>query len=426
MRKKTIKYISEIKNISQKGFFHLSTVNGFVYVIGFASQLFVAWILDPADIGRIKIMQTYIGFAALLTGCGFNTSLLKLASENCPEEKKNDFLHLSLFMGSISFIPIFLILIILSKTGLISKDPVIMRVFPLYALFLLPLTLQTIQLAYYQAIREIKKMAVIQFYVKASSVILIIIATYLFKLDGYVVIIPLTGLLSVFFLKKGLKGFISNLFSLRFKFQYTKTMWKLAKYALIANLAGTLLYTTDIFLINYLVEDRTEIGYYMFALTVISVYQIIPSSIQQIAFPFFSNKSENHVNWLKSYKKYNKLNHFLIVFFCLAGVIILPPIIKLVFSDKYNPSLFYFVCLSMAWMIRFLNSMKNNALMGYGRFDLNFYISVMGLIICFPLMYYLIDHYGLKGAIVGKFFESILIYLFTASVFQSFLKKTSS
>lgn len=420
------KYRIEVQSIAKKGFFHLFAANGLIYVFGFASQLFVAWILDPADIGRIKIMQTYIGLAALLGGFGFNTSLLKLASENCSEEEKTDFLHLSMFIGIISFIPIYLVLLLLSKTALISNDPEILKIFPYYALFLLPLVIQTMQLAYYQAIKELKRMAVIQFYVKIISVVLILVSTYLFKLEGYVAIISITGFLSVFSLKKGLKGLVSKFLNLRFRFQYVKTMWKLAKYALIANLVGTLLYTTDIYLINYLIKDRTEVGYYMFALTIISVYQIIPTSIQQVAFPFFSNKSDNHLNWLKAYEKYNKLNHYVLIIMCIAGIIIIPPFIKLVFSGKYNASLIYFVFLSLAWMIRFLNSMKNNALMGYGRFDLNFYISLIGLVICFPLMYFLIKLFGLKGAVIGKFFEGVIIYLSSYTVFHSFIKKVNA
>jgi O-antigen/teichoic acid export membrane protein len=67
--------------------------------------------------------------------------------------------------------------------------------------------------------------------------------------------------------------------------------------------------------------------------------------------------------------------------------------------------------------------MKNNALMGYGRFDLNFYISLIGLVICFPLMYFLIKLFGLKGAVIGKFFEGVIIYLSSYTVFRSFIKK---
>jgi O-antigen/teichoic acid export membrane protein len=421
-----IKYITEIQSIAKKGFFHLFAVTGFIYIIGFVSQLFVAGFLDPVDIGRIKIMQTYIGLAAILSGFGFNTALLKLASENRSEEEKADLLHLSMFLAIILFILIYLVLLILSKTGLISTDPIITRIFPYYALFLLPLVVQSMQLAYYQAIKELKKMAIIQFYVKLISLVLILTSTYLFKLKGYVVIISVTGFLSVFSLKKGLHGFAIKFVKLQFKFKYVVTMWKLAKYALIANLVGTLLYTADIYLINYLIADRTEIGYYMFALTIISAYQIIITSIQQVAFPFFSNKSDNPVDWLKSYEKYNKLNYYLLIIVCLAGIIIIPPFIKLVFSNKYNASLIYFVFLSIAWMIHYLNMMKGTALMGYGRFDINFYISLIGLVICFPVMYFLIKLFGLKGAIIGRIFEGVIIYLSSYTLFHSFVKKINA
>ena len=421
-----INYLREIQAITKKGFFHLFAVNGFIYIIGFVSQLFVAGILDPADIGRIKIMQTYIGFAALLGGFGFNTSLLKLASEQRSEEEKVDLLHLSMLVATVSFFLLYLVLFFLSKTSLISKDPKIAKLFPYYALFLLPLVIQTMQLAYYQAIRELKKMAVIQFYVKLISVVLILASTYLFKFEGYVAIISITGFISVISLKKGLSGLATKFVNLRFKFQYIIIMWKLARYALLANLVGSLLYSADIYIINYLIEDRTEVGYYMFALTIISTYQIIITSIQQVAFPFFSNKSDNPVNWLKSYKKYNRLNHYLLIIVCLAGIIIIPPLIKLVFSNKYNASLNYFVFLSIAWMIHFLNSMKGTALMGYGRFDINFYISLVGLVICFPAIYFLIKLFGLKGAIIGRIIEGVIIYLSSYVVFHSFIKKINA
>lgn len=424
MKTLLINYSREIRGIAKKGFFYLFAVNGFIYIIGFVSQLFVAWILDPADIGRIKIMQTYIGLAALLGGFGFNTSLLKLASEQRSEEEKVDLLHLSMLVATVSFFLLYLILFLLSKTSLISKDPKIARLFPYYALFLLPLIVQSMQLAYYQAIRELKKMAIIQFYVKLISVVLILASTYLFKFEGYVAIISITGFISVFSLKKGLHGLAIKFVNLRFKFQYLIIMWKLARYALLANLVGSLLYSLDIYLINYLIEDRKEVGYYMFALTIISTYQIIITSIQQVAFPFFSNKSNNPVNWLKSYEKYNKLNHYLLIIVCLAGIIIIPPIIKLVFFNKYNSSLNYFVFLSIAWMIHFLNVMKGTAIMGYGRFDINFYISLIGLVICFPVIYFLIKLYGLKGAVIGRIIEGVIIYLSSYVVFHSFIKKT--
>lgn len=81
MKTQVFIYIREIKNLFNKGFFHFFTAQGFVLIAGFISQFFVAGFLDPSDMGRIKIMQTYISFSALICGLGFDISLLKLASE---------------------------------------------------------------------------------------------------------------------------------------------------------------------------------------------------------------------------------------------------------------------------------------------------------------------------------------------------------
>lgn len=418
-----IKYISVIQNIAQKGFFYLFATNGLIVIFGFVSQLFVAGILDPVDIGRIKIMQTYIGLAALLGGFGFNTSLLKLASEQRSEDEKIDLLHLSMLIATVSFLILYLVLLFLSKTSLISADQNITRLFPYYALFLLPLNIQSMQLAYYLAIKEIKKMAVIQLFVKLISVALIIVITHFYKLEGYISIISITGFISIFSLRKGLYGFGKNLINLRFKFRYFIIMWKLANYILLSNLAVTILGSIDIYLINYMVEDRIEIGYYMFALTIISVYQIIPTSIEQVALPIFSNKSENHLNWFISYKKYNKLSHFVIISTCIIGIIVIPLLIKVAFSGKYNSSIIYFLFLSIAYMFSYMNMMKGTALMGYGKFNIKFHATLIALVVSLPVLWFLIRQYGLFGAIIGKIFMGAVLYVATFAVFHSFEKK---
>jgi O-antigen/teichoic acid export membrane protein len=418
-------YFTEIQSIAKKGFFHLFAVNGLIFVTGFVSQLFVAGILNPADIGRIKIMQTYIGMASLVGGLGFNTSLLKLASEHRSEDEKADLLHLAIFIAIASFLIFYVIFFVLSKSALISSDPLIAKLFPFYSLFLLPLIIQTMQLSYYQAIKELKRMALIQFYTKLVSVALIIAVTYVYKLEGYVIIISLTGVISIFSLKKGLYGFTKKLIKLKFKFHYLKMMWNLARYALLANLTGTLLATLDIYLINYLISDRIEVGYYMFALTILSIYQIVPTSIQQVAFPYFSGKSGNYVNWINTYKKYNKLNHFILFILCFSGMLIIPFLVKFAFSHKYDASLVYFEFLSIAWLLQFLNMMKSTALMGYGRFNINFYISLTGLVICSPLLYIFIKFYGLNGALAGRIISGAVLYSANLVFFQSFKNKNS-
>ncbi|MCK5136217.1 MAG: oligosaccharide flippase family protein [Bacteroidales bacterium] len=417
------KCLAEVKNVGEKGFFHLFTAKGLIYIVGFGSQLFVAGILEPEDIGRIKIMQVYIGLSALIGGFGFNVSLVKMASDKRSMEEISDMLHLSMLVASLSFILLYLLLYVLANTGLVSNDPVITSLFPYYALFLLPTNIQSMQVAYYQAMKDLKKMAKIQLVVKLVSVGLIIGATYLYQLEGYVAIISITGFLSVFSLKRGLLGFVKKLLKMKFNFTFLADMWRFARFALLANLAYMLLNTMDIYFINYLVEDRGDVGYYMFAITLLSGYGIFQASIQQVAFPYFSSKSESYISWWKTYKKYNQMNHLVWIVICILGIVLVPPFIRFAFSGKYDLSIGYFIYLSVGGTLMYLNMMKGIALMGYGKFNLNFYSSMAGLLISLPIVYFLIKLYGLDGAVIGKIISGALFYLAHLSIFRIFLRR---
>ena len=416
-------YVSEIKNVASKGFFYLFTAQGFIVIGGFASQFFVAAFLDPTDIGRIKIMQTYINLSVLICGLGFDTSLLKLASENREDTERKKLYQTAFLVTLICFVCIYLFLCLLSFLGMISSDPVISEIFPLYVLFLLPLSLQNVQLAYYQARKKIRKMAKLQLIIKIISILFIVIFSYFFKLNGYIISVVLTGFLATVIFELGIKNVRFKVFYFKLDFKLLKRMWHLAGFALIANMVGTVAATIDIYLINYLITDRREVGYYMFAITILSVYQLFPLTVQQVAFPFFSEQSSHHEKWYNSYLKYNKLYHLLAGFVFAGGILLLPVLIKFAFSGKYDRSMYYFVFLSFAWMIKTSNMMKGTAIMGYGRFDINFLASLIILVLTFPVVFILIKYYELNGAIIGMIIGAVISYITAYFVFQWFNKK---
>jgi O-antigen/teichoic acid export membrane protein len=250
-------YFQEIKNVASKGLFHMFTANGLIFIVAFASQLFVAGILEPDDIGRIKIMQTYIGLASLIGGFGFNTSLLKLVASTNSDLEKAQYFNLGLLVSVVSFFILYGLLYLLNDFGMISDDNIITQLFPFYAFSLLPGILQSMYLSYYQAIKEIKKMAVIQLFVKVVSVIVIIVVTYYYGIKGYLIFIPISGILAVVILEGGLKPSLLKRVSSGIDWKHLPIMWSLASFALLANFFGTISMTMDVYLINYLVEDKT-------------------------------------------------------------------------------------------------------------------------------------------------------------------------
>ena len=408
--------------MASKGFFYLFASQGLIVIAGFVSQFFVAGILNPIDIGRIKIMQTYIELSTLICGFGFNTSLLKLASENKGDGEKKQLYQTAFLITLVSFVFIYLLLYLLSFLGMISTDPVILQIFPIYALFVLPLSLQTIQLAYYQARKKIKTMAKLQFIVKVISIVFIIIFTFFFKLNGYIFTVVLTSFLAIIIFELGIKNIRFKISYFKLNLKLLKDMWRLAGYALIANVVGILATTIDIYLINYLITDRIEVGYYMFARTIVSVYQLFPFTIQQVAFPFFSEQSSNHERWHSSYLKYNKLNHLLVGLVVIGGILLLPVLVKFVFAGKYDRSIYYFLFLSLAWMIKNSNMMKGTAIMGHGRFDINFLASSITLILTFPIVFLLIRYFELNGAIAGMIIGAVISYITFTYFFHRFNK----
>ncbi|WP_238531609.1 oligosaccharide flippase family protein [Nitritalea halalkaliphila] len=413
--------------MAQKGLFHLLSANGLIFIAGFASQLFVAGFLDPIEIGQIKIMQTYIGFAGILGGLGFNVALIQIASKDGVSEiERNQYFNISLFIGFISFIVLYGILFIINTLGLISNDIEIKRLFPLYAIFILPLILQSSYLSFFQAIKQIKKMAFAQSSTKILSVLAIVLATWRFGLLGYIWAVVISSFIGILIFEMQIKASIFRRVKNYFIKEQVRTMWSLSGYALAANIIGTILTTLDIYMINYFVSNRSVVGFYMFALTLVSIFQLFPTSIQQIAMPYFSNKSNNFSEWLRIYKKYNIINHFAIPIFVFIGASTIVFSIPFLFKGKYDESIPFFILISVGWGIRNMNIMKGIALMGRGKFNLNFRSSFISLLISLPIVFSMIFYYGIRGAIFSHIVIGIVSYIVTLAIFTSYIKNTKN
>ena len=111
-----------ITPVFNKGFFHLIGSNTLLAAFGFLSQLFVAWILKPEDIGTIKILQTYVSIFITLGALGYDVSVLKLCSENRNDGEKIYLFKKGLKYSFIGALLGYLIIIVLSFFHLFSID----------------------------------------------------------------------------------------------------------------------------------------------------------------------------------------------------------------------------------------------------------------------------------------------------------------
>lgn len=423
MKEIVSKYIYEIKNVAQKGFFHLFRVNGLIYLIGFASQLIVAGLLDPVEIGRIKIMQAYVGITSLIVGLGFNTSMIKRLSTVNSSLERSKILQITLLISSFTFVVVYAILLVVNRMRLLSPDNVVTKVFPFYALYLLPLGLQSMLVAFYQAGKQIKKMATILFYAKVVTVVLILICTFFIGLKGYILAILVGAIISNVILVYNLsnKAKLALFSSMTIKRNDIAQLWDLAKFVLAANILGNLVTTLDIYFVNYFIEDRYVVGYYMFALTMVGAMNIFPATVQQISFPYFSGKFIDIEKWHQTYKKYNLINHVFLFIVFVVALVSIPVLVKIIFRGKYDQSLIFLPFLLIWWLLNYLNNIRGTALMGAGRFDLNLIAGLVTLGVTLCVLLVLGHYFHLKGVLAAKIISGLVAYISSYLIFRKYL-----
>lgn len=415
---------AEVKKVFEKGFFHLLGANGLILLAGFASQLFVAKFLNPSDIGAIRIMQTYVGLATTMCALGMNVSIVKLTAQQANSKDQSAYLTISIVVASLVFVAVWLGLTGANSLNLISTDAQIKILFPVYMLFLFPLAIQSVLGGYYQGIDKIKQYAKLQSFIKFVSVLLIILFTYFFHLNGYVWAVLLGGFISLGLLFLAIPNekrmFVKPPnFSSKFN-----ALWNLSKFALMTNFIGFLYSSLDILFINHFVLDLSIFGQYAFAITLISILNVIPQTIQQIAFPHFAGISNQYERWKRTYTHYNKLNHLVTLFSLVFVYFVIPFMIDFVFDGKYHQSAFvYFRGLVIAWALNYMNNIKDTAVMGLGAFNFNFYISVVLLLLSIPLYYLVVSNWGMQGALYVKITLGAFAYLASWISFKIVSKK---
>lgn len=411
----SINKISQLLNdITKKGFFHLLSANFIIGFLGFCSQLLVAKFLTPAELGQIKTIQSFIGVATILAGFGFSTAVLKLCSERRPLEERNYIFKQNFYYTSIPILFVLMLLFLLARLKLLSPDQAINKWLPLYMLVIPAMTWTSLIIVYLQALKKIQLMAKMQIFIRLFGFMVLVAVTYFYGLIGFIISTVLTGyvaLLPLFNLVK--KDFsasvrVSNVFNQSFYY---------AKWSMSANAVSTIGQYMDIFMLNYLIKDRVSFGYYSLATVFILGMNYITTTVQSIATPYFSEKSNDKKEFLRVLNKYQKLMIYLAIAVSVVAVIIVPPFIKIVYGNNYVPAGTFFRILVLKYFFWSCYALLGVAILGLGKMRYNFISASIQVPISIILSYFLITFCGVMGAAMAQalaYFVTLIIVSFMA------------
>lgn len=416
-----------ITQLFQKGYFHLLSANGLMKIFGFSSQFIVAWLLTVDDLGRIKIIQSYLALAVILGGAGLNTSVLKLCSENRTIDNKKELFGTALIFSVLACLVTYLALVSLGYSGLLTNKKEIIILIPWFGIALFPQVTNQLLSAFLQALQQYKNISYIQIVTKSISVIMILLLTYHWLLYGYIVAYIAGMFLTCFVFIYFVKSLLGSLFK-RNIFEYINNIYlhlRLSAYSLIGNLINQAGYHLDILFMASMVNNPYQIGQYSFAKIVIFAMGTLIGSTQQFLTPYFSFYSEDIPKLASLYEK-AQLGFItvsvLIFIFCF---LFYEYFVQLLFFNKYNDSVLYFKILLLGWLARTLYSLKGPLLLGIGRVDINAKIVAMAIPLHCMAMYFLIKLYSLVGAAVATSISSLLLYSLISYCFNKFFLEKS-
>jgi O-antigen/teichoic acid export membrane protein len=365
-------------------------------------------------------LQTYLSFAVLFSVFGFNTSVVKLCSEDRRGGELRYLFNKSLCYVAITSALACLIAVCLNYADLISSDKEIQYYFYILVIGIVPQAFESIFTCYLQARRLIKQYSKINVAVKFVSVIGIIICTWKLGMPGYIGMY-LGGFFISFFalatyIKKHSKEAIIPIE------QPFKLHFKLAYIALLTNILGLTFNYFDVFLMNYLVTDRESIGFYSFALTLTLGMTIYRNTVNQIAVPYLSNMSRELDVLQQKAQSYGRINVFASLCLAILFIVAVPILVKIVYKEKFDNSMVFFFILCLSEMFYSISSFKGYTILAIGEIKYNFYGSLISGLLGLLFSLIGLKFFGLTGLATGKLVSNLLFCVIVIFIYKRALR----
>lgn len=407
-----------VLNAANKGVFHLFAANVTIGVLAFGAQLLVVKFLTPAELGYIKTLQSFMAIATLLAGFGFNTAVVKLCSEkNSPGARAYIFRK----CFSYSLVPIaatMLFLIAAAQLKWFSPVEEVNAWMPVYMLMVPGFVLAGIAMLYLQATKQIKLMATTQTLTRLFGAGLVVLSTFMLQFPGYVyatVVVNTAALLPLLWMLRNefrSQERVPNVLGLGMYY---------AKWGLVANVVQTIGANLDILLLNYLWSDRADIGLYGVATILLLGLNQITGTIQSIATPYFSEKSDNQQESWRVLKKYQWQLIGVAFLATAAAIIVVPPLVGYIYGAEYSAVGDYFCILSVRYFLWSCYALSAVAMLGAGRMKLYAGAVSISTVVTFVLTFIAIADYGPIGAafaqVIGGLVALVMVTLMARNLY---------
>lgn len=405
--------IEKVKNLLDKGFFHIFGSNVINKIIQFASSIFIVRLISKEEFGLYSYAQNILSIFLLLNGLGVTTGMLQFGSETEDLNRRNSFFSYGFKIGMSFNIMISLFIVLYSKFLPLKIEAARPLLLLMFLLPTITFVYETIQV-YFRASIENKKFSFLSTLNTFLIFVFSVVGALLFNILGIIIFryiaYFITIILGYQLLGKDIKIFLKG------DSLDKEEKGKFLKFSIVSsfnNAIAQLLYTIDIFLIGLIIVDETVIAAYKTATLIPFALNFIPMSIMVFIYPYFAKNNTNK-GWIKS--NYIRLTKYLLALNILIStflIVFAPLIIKLVFGSQYLDSVVSFRILSFGYLVASSFRIPIGNILGMmKKIKFGFYLSIITGISNIILDVVLIKSYGSVGAAIA----TVSVYIFTSII----------
>jgi O-antigen/teichoic acid export membrane protein len=361
----------------------------------------IAKFLSSIELGELKIIQSFIGVATIIGVFGFDSGILKMCSEKISLEEKAALFRENFKRAILTTSVVILCMAIISGMKLFSPDERVNKWMFVFLISIPPLVLNAIIMGYLQALKEFKRISKIQVIVRIVCAIVQITGTIKYGFAGFAVTTLIMSFVPLMILLYCVKN-VFRLQSVHFPKAVLRRMFFYSKWSFADNAIGAISSYGDMFLLNYLILDRAELGSYGLSTIFLTGLTFITATAQSMTTPYFSERSNNKKEFVRVIVKYEKLMILLTLSISLFALAVVPLFIHIVYGNKYGNAGIYFQILDMKFLFAGCVSLLGTARLGLGLVRTNFLLSAFMLLNSMVCTFVGIKFFGVFGAAIGQ------------------------
>lgn len=383
--------------------------------IGFGVSMILARLLTPAEFGTLAMIYVFTGIAGVLVSSGLGTSLIR--TKDVDDKDYSTVFVYNFFLSLFFYLLFFFIAPFISS---FYKQPVLVEIIRVYCLILLINSLSMVQIIRLQKTLNFKIETIASL---LSNIVSGLTGVYLAYNNFGVMSLVWMGIVGAL-IKTSYIWFNSNW---RPSFNFNKEKFKKHfKFGLNLTFTGLL----DVFVDNmyniYIGKfySAAQLGFYSRAdsLKQLPVGNVL-GIIGKVTYPLFASVSHDTDRLRNAYKQVMMMIAALMVPVMLFAGILAKPLVIVLFSEKWLPSVPYFQILCIVAIFYPLRIFNTNIFLVKGRSDLYLKLELFKKIF-FVVIFVIAMRFGIYGLIWGQVIYNMLSFVIESFFAGPFIKYT--